>query len=320
MTTRDTAGRHAEVLRDLEPVVATLMAQHAAKASDWLPSACLPRSYREDDAAALNAMRRGARAIPIEARVCLALNLVTEEGLPLFHRAVGEYLYPDAHFREWLHQWTAEEDRHGHVLRDYVALTGLLEEVALDRMTSAFIRNGWEPGWDGDPYRVFVYTSLQERATQIAHRNTARLIAPHEPTLAEVLGRVVQDEARHYAFYRSVLGAVLERDPDGALAAANEIMPLMAMPGGSMPQYKELAEVAAKAEVYSLTDYEDIVAELLRFWRIDECRPESPEGCRQQEALLAIPARLRRLSDRMRANRRRKAFRFDVAFAEEFEL
>ena len=32
-----------------------------------------------------------------------------------------------------------------------------------------YIKAGFEPEWDKDPYRVFVYTSLQERATQVSH-------------------------------------------------------------------------------------------------------------------------------------------------------
>lgn len=317
---RPVGSERAEVLRDLEPLVDRLMAEHDAKSQEWHPSACLPRAYRDEDADAVRALRERARTIPTAARVCLALNLVTEEGLPLFHRAVGELLYPDARFRAWLHQWTAEEDRHGRVLRDYVALTGLLDEIALDRMTYAYVRNGWEPGWDGDPFRVFVYTSLQERATQIAHRNTATLVEEHDPVLGAVLKQVFQDEARHYAFYRAVFAGVLERDADGALAAALQVMPLMAMPGGSMPQFRELADVAGRAGVYTIRDYEAIVVELLRFWRIADLRPTTAGARADQESLLAIPSRLVRLGDRMLGARTRKAFSFEVAFAKEFQL
>ena len=37
------------------------------------------------------------------------------------------------------------------------------------------IRNGFDPSTAQDPYKGFVYTSFQERATKISHKNVARL-------------------------------------------------------------------------------------------------------------------------------------------------
>jgi len=41
-----------------------------------------------------------------------------------------------------------------------------------------------------DPYRVFVYTSLQERATQVSHANTGKFASEYEPTIGTVLQNV----------------------------------------------------------------------------------------------------------------------------------
>ena len=38
---------------------------------------------------------------------------------------------------------------------------------------------GFDPHLGRDPYRCFVYTSFQERATKVSHRNTARLAHEH---------------------------------------------------------------------------------------------------------------------------------------------
>jgi acyl-[acyl-carrier-protein] desaturase len=312
--------RTIEVLRDLEPLIGRLRLAHEQRADSWSPSAFLPRPYVSDDAPRVRELQERARGIPPAARACLALNMVTEEGLPLFHRILRGALPAGGHFFEWLHQWTAEEDRHGLVIRRYVALTGVLDEIELDRMQFAFVRSGWEPGWDADPYGVFVYTSLQERATQVAHTQTAALAQPYEPILSDFLKTVARDEARHYAFYRSVFKAVLERDPDAALASASRIMPLMAMPGGSMPQFRELAEVASRAGVYTLRHYRDIVIELNRFWELDTVTPVTDCGKRTRDRLLAIPDRLTRIADKKDAVRTARAFQFPVAFGHEFVL
>jgi acyl-[acyl-carrier-protein] desaturase len=265
-------------------------------------------------------MQSNAAGIPPAARACIALNLVTEEGLPLFHQALGELLPKGANFWTWLHRWTAEEDRHAHVMSAYTRLTGILDEIELDRMRFAYVRNGWETGWDGDPYRVFVYTSLQERATQIAHTRTAALAGQYEETIENFLRVVARDEARHFAFYRSVFAEVLARDLDHALVSASFVMPLMAMPGGSMPQFRDLAEVASRSGIYTLRDYHGIVQELLKFWKIDSLMPRTEAGKRSQALLLGIPQRITRLADRMEAARTARSFSFDVAFGQEFVL
>ena len=61
----------------------------------------------------LAALRAQADGIPDPARAALALNILTEEGLPHFHRLLAVYLGDDSFWRIWNNLWTAEEDRHG---------------------------------------------------------------------------------------------------------------------------------------------------------------------------------------------------------------
>ena len=82
---------------------------------------------------------------------------------------------------------------------------------------------------------MFAYTTVQERATQFSHGETGRIVGEYEPRLAEVLSHVAKDEARHYAFYRSVFELILERDPNEALHSASFILPAIDMPGVTMP-------------------------------------------------------------------------------------
>jgi len=154
----------------------------------------------------------------------------------------------------------------------------------------------------------------------MAHAKTAAITGQYEETIGGFLKVVARDEARHYAFYRSVFGEILDRDLDEALVSAAAVMPLMAMPGGSMPQFRELAEVASRAGIYTLRDYRGIVQELLKYWRIESLAPRTERGKRSQALLLAIPDRLNRIADRMEAVRTVRSFSFDVAFNREFVL
>ena len=173
--------------------------------------------------------------------------MLTEEGLPHFHRLLAVYLGDESHWRRWNNLWTAEEDRHGQVLHDYARDTRLFDQRKIEEMQFEYLRNGFHPDWDRDPYRVFAYTTVQERATQFSHGETGRIVGEYEPRLAEVLSQVAKDEARHYAFYRSVFELILERDPNQALHSASFILPAIDMPGVTMPGFKELADVIRRS-------------------------------------------------------------------------
>ena len=72
--------------------------------------------------------------------------------------------------------WTAEEDRHGCVLRDYVRDGRLFNFRQIELMQFPYQEAGFNPDWDKDPYKVFVYTTLQEKAAQISHKNTGKYV------------------------------------------------------------------------------------------------------------------------------------------------
>ena len=309
-----------EVLADLEQVVHELMDVHESKRILWFPSEILDPPPETDPLEHIRALRKRAAAISLPARIALAVNLLTEEGLPHFHRLLAAYLGGDSFWSKWTNLWTAEEDRHGAILRDYARDSRILDNPLLERMQFEYLRAGFNPEWDKDPYRVFVYTSLQERATQVSHANTGKVAGEYEPTIAEVLANVAKEEARHYTFYRTIFKEVLARDPNGGLVSAAEIMPAIDMPGASMPHFNEMADVIRRAGIYGPRDYLKIVEEQIKFWAIETMEGLDEAGKRAQERILAIPKRLTRVADLMETRAKAKTFSFAVAFGKEFEM
>ena len=309
-----------EVLRDLETRVRHMMEAHEQKRDLWYPTdligpppgACPDTWYGE--------LRKRAAGIPDAARAALALNTLTEEGLPHFHRLLAVYLEDDSYWRIWNNLWTAEEDRHGVVLHDYTRETRILDQRRFEEMQFEYLRAGFHPDWDKDPYRVFVYTTLQERATQFSHAETGKVAGEYEPAIAEVLANVARDEARHYTFYRTVFSEILERDPDQALHSAALIMPSIQMPGASMPGFKELADVIRRAGIYGPRDYLRIVQEQIKVWQIESITGLSELGRAAQEKIMAIPDRLHRVAELIETRSRAKTFSFDVVFNREFAM
>ena len=316
---KETLAR-VEVLADLEPVVQELMQAHESKRILWFPSELLAPAPDTDPDRYVKELRERAEGVSLPARVAIALNTLTEEGLPHFHRLLATYLGGDTFWSKWTNLWTAEEDRHGAVLHDYARDSRILENPVLERMQFEYLKAGFEPSWDKDPYRVFVYTTLQERATQVSHANTGKVASEHEPLIGEVLSNVAKEEARHYTFYRAIFKEVLQRDPNRGLISAAEIMPSIEMPGVNMPHFREMADVIRRAGIYGPRDYLKIVEEQIKFWAIDALTGLDEAGKRAQEKILAIPARLERVAEVMDTRSKAKSFSFAVAFGREFSM
>ncbi|HTY10911.1 MAG TPA: acyl-ACP desaturase [Bacteroidota bacterium] len=309
-----------EVLSDMEAVVEDLMKKHEEKRELWFPSDFLPADETTNEDLYLKQVRERAKGIPLSARVALALNLITEEGLPHFHRLIAVHLGNDSFWKNWNFLWTAEEDRHGNVIRDYCRDSRIMNFTAVEKAQFQYVRSGFDPDWDKDPYRVFVYTSAQERATQISHDGTGRVCGTYEPTLQKILHSIAMDEARHYTFYRSVFGEVLKRDPDEALASAAVILPSIDMPGHSLRNFNEYADVVRRSGIYGPRDYISVVEALIKVWGLEALCQLKEKGKKAQEKILAIPDRLRKVAEYIESRSSSKTFQLEFVFNKVFQM
>lgn len=315
-TARYGTAEQIEVLLDLESVVSEEMALHTQRRKLWFPNDLIPADAEQtaDQDARIAEMREAARGLPDTVRVAVALNLLTEEGLPHFHRLIATHMGGSKPWTSWNNLWTAEEDRHGCLLRDYVRDARLFDMGALERLQYQYIEAGFEPEWEQDPYRLLAYTSLQEKATQVSHANTGRLCAPIEPMGQRVFAHIAGDESRHYQFYRALFGGILKRDPDRALTSLLKVMLGFAMPGHAISGYDDMSEVVRRAGIFCARQYREIVDELLEFWKIGSLSGLSAIARETQEKIMKVPSRLARMADYQDAKAARRHFVFDFIY------
>jgi acyl-[acyl-carrier-protein] desaturase len=309
-----------EVLADLEPVVAEFIESHETKKDDWLPSDMLPSGSEDSNVSFLAELRDRARGLADATRVALTINILTEEGLPHFHRLIAEHLGSRNFWSKWNNLWTAEEDRHGNILRDYIRDSRLLNFSALESMQFNYLRAGFSPDWGSDPYKLFIYTSCQEKATQVSHINTGKMAAGREPLLVSITQKIAQDESRHYAFYMNVFREIIRRDPNEALAAASSIMPAIDMPGISIQNFNDYADVIRRAGIYGPRDYKLIIEHLIRLWEIDVLPCLNEIGRIAQEKIMSIPARLEKVAEYVEQRSKAKSFRFEVLYGRVLDM
>lgn len=309
-----------EVLDDLEEVVFDLIEAHEAKRRLWWPSDLVGPPEGEDPDRHFAALRERARGIPDPVRISLVMGLLTEEGLPQFHRLIAQGTPARSQWRVWNNVWTAEEDRHGALLHDYLWEARIVHPRIVEEMQFAYLKTGYDPDWQGNPYQLFAYTSMQERATQVAHQNNAKRAGEYDPIIARGLERVGAEEARHFHFYRQVFAEVLQRDTNGALTALARALSHFEMPGGNIPTFDDMTDVIRRADLYGPRHFLKIVQELIEYWRLNALTDLDAAGRKAQEFVLKYPARLERIADHLESRTRPKSFTFSLVGGRSFTV
>lgn len=271
------------------------------------PASGLPDFSSGDWQEKIHTLQAYASAVPPSLFIVLIGNMVTEEALPNY-KTVLDKIEATANlsgadsspWARWSCGWTAEEDRHGSVLRDYISYSGMADMRAVDRSIFSLLANGFDPRIGYDPYKLFIYTSFQERATRISHRNTGRRAAEAgDPVLESICTAIAGDESRHEAFYKNMMALVFDSDPHGALLAFERlmrsqiVMPAELMQDGEPDLYAHFSLVAQQEKVYTTEDYVSIIEHLNGFWRVGE-RSATGAAARAQEYVCALPERYRR--------------------------
>ena len=96
---------------------------------------------------------------------------------------------------------------------------------AIELTIQYLIRGGFNPGIQQDPYRGFIYTSFQERATRVSHRNVSHLaLKAGDENLKTICGLIAGDEGRHEKAYTSFVAKIIEMDPSNLVLAFRDMM------------------------------------------------------------------------------------------------
>ncbi|MCW2518157.1 MAG: Acyl-ACP desaturase [Mycobacterium sp.] len=284
-----------ELIRELEPVVEAGLNQHFAATRNWSPHDYVPWS----DGSNYSAL--GGRDWELEqsplselARIAMVTNLLTEDNLPSYHRAVAGYFTLDDAWGTWVNRWTVEENRHGIALRDYLVVTRAVDPMELEQARMRQVTAGFSPGQQGQGdiapesfLDAAAYVTFQELATRVSHRNTGK--ACQEPVADALLKRIAFDENLHMIFYRGLTGAALDLSPDRALHSITRILLNFAMPGFSIPNFRRNAVKMAVGGIYDARQHlDEVVLPVLRKWRIFERNDFTGDGERKRDELGAF--------------------------------
>ena len=314
-----TTSPQSAVLVELEPVVAENLDRHLSLAKEWHPHDYVPWSQGRDFA-----FLGGEDWAPEQSRLdetakaAMITNLLTEDNLPSYHREIATRFGRDGAWGTWVGRWTAEENRHGVALRDYLVVTRGVDPVELERARMDYMTLGYDSG-DKTPLEALAYVSFQELATRVSHRNTGR--ATGDPIADRLLARIATDENLHMVFYRNLMAAAFEIDPDLAMQAVTTEVLGFEMPGATMANFRRNSMLIAKAGIYDLRlHHDEVVSPVLRAWKVFERTDLGPAGEQAREALAAfmvgLDAQARRFVESRERSRARAAGRQDAPAAQ----
>ncbi|MET8676658.1 acyl-ACP desaturase [Streptomyces sp. NPDC004647] len=280
------AWSDARLLYALEEVVETELNRHLSVAKEWMPHEYVPWSDGRNFDGPLggDAWEPEQSKVSDIGRISLVVNLLTEDNLPSYHHEIATLFGRDGAWGNWVHRWTAEEGRHGIVMRDYLLTSRAVDPVELERFRMAHMSEGFESDNRHSMLHSVAYVAFQELATRISHRNTGHHSG--DPVCDRMLARISTDENLHMVFYRNLLGKAFELAPDQTMAAVRDVVVNFRMPGHGMPGFERAAAQMAIGGIYNLRiHHDDVLQPVLRFLKVLEISGLGPEGLKAQEEL-----------------------------------
>jgi acyl-[acyl-carrier-protein] desaturase len=213
--------------------------------------------------------------------------------LPYYHLSIWTAFGRHEAWAEWVRRWTAEEGKHAIVLRDFLTLTRGVDPVQLERGRRTMVSKGWYPEFaelgqlDG-----VVFTSIQELATRLSHRNTG--LITDDVRAVKLTSRIATDENLHYVFYRDLAAAAFEIDPSAAmLALRRQIIGSRCPVWGWWGSPTRLARWRGSASTNSGIHLEQVLKPiLLTRWKITEITGLSEEAASARDDVIAHLARM----------------------------
>jgi len=307
--------KHVEVIEDIAPIANEAVDDILLETGDnaWQPQDFLPDLSKEDWIDQVKELRQMSKEVPDDVMVVLVGDMVTEEALPTYQTLLNTFEGCDdptgttnSAWARWSRGWTSEENRHGDLLNKYLYLTGKCDMRAIEVTIQHLITSGFNPKARKDPYRGFLYTSFQERATKISHSNVGKLARDAgDKNLQRICAKIAGDEGRHEKAYQLFVSEILKRDPNGLIMELGDLMrEQIVMPAELMTDgvdknlYENFSAVAQRLNVYTAIDYASIIRHLVDTWSLETLDGLDSTAEKERQYICKLPDRYLKLAER----------------------
>ncbi|MFE7800575.1 acyl-ACP desaturase [Nocardia sp. NPDC057440] len=209
------------------------------------------------------------------AKLALTVSVLVADNLPSYHREIGQYLRTGSWWR-WVGRWTAEENRHEIMIRNYLMVTRSvdpieLERLRMDHMTKGFRRPALHL------LDVLATCAFEESAAAIRHRNTAAL--GENKMVTAIAERIAVDDELQSVLFANLIVAAFEIAPDQTMRAVADSVARFHVPTVTLPDGRSSDDLLAEAGIYDQAKEGELVfAPLLAQWKVFERTDLGEEG------------------------------------------
>ncbi len=255
-----------ELLETLAAAVESNLTRHIEVAAEWQPHDYVPWADGRNFAFLGGTDWDPAQSeLGDTAKLALTVSVLIADNLPSYHREIGKYLRTGPWWR-WVGRWTAEENRHEILIRNYLMVTRAVDPIELERMRMAHMTAGFRrPALH--LLDVLAAAAFEEAAAAVRHRNTAAL--GENPIVTMISERIAVDDELQAEFFGNLIAAALDLTPDQTVRAIADQVAAFHVPVVQLADGRTSDEVLAEAGIYDRAREGELVfAPLLERWNI----------------------------------------------------
>ncbi len=224
------------------------------------------------------------------------VNTLTEDNLPHYTSRIQSKVVSSPALMAFSNEWTAEEDAHGVIMRDYAQFADLIGSSPKSVISQEDYYKGrvqqLRTGTEINPpnmFNAFAYLTLQEHLTKEAHNKTRWLL---DPIGKQVIGPISGDEQNHYEFYRTLHQAALDFEPDTTLSETERVYRRFRMPGRrGIPDFDAHSLTIGLSGIFDLATIRQSMRTITEKIDIEGADPITDSGKKAQESILEFTSK-----------------------------
>ncbi len=185
-----------------------------------------------------------------EAKAALMALLLLKDNLPSYHRVLAMFFPAFSDWRALVGTWTAEDNRHAIVLRDYLVVTRAVDPVDAENRRRIHVVAGYRQHEEDvaslTPMSVLALLAVHELQTAgFAERMRG---AVTDDVLAQILTKIHADDASQARYFIGFLGAGMVADQDATVSAIDWALTDIAPIGSDVADFDEQFALIADYE------------------------------------------------------------------------
>jgi acyl-[acyl-carrier-protein] desaturase len=246
-----------ELLYALEKAIPEIMEEHHAAAEAWNPHDWVPWDEGRNFAflGGVDFDPDQPTSLPADAAAAVLALLLAKDNMPSYHRLMAQQASIFGAWQQVIGSWTAEDNRHSIVLRDYLVVSRLVDpEVAetlrLHHITKGKLQN---PKSLTD-YRILdVMALLAVHELQCVSFEEKLLADSDNEVLTAIVSRILHDDRVQAKTFTNFLNAGVDANISELLTAVDKALAELELIGTDVDGFGDLeliAEYNADATTY----------------------------------------------------------------------